>query len=721
MRTRTITDKHDGGIAIPFRIHPRAFKALGADLVTDDFVAIIELVKNAYDAYATLVDVRFVSSTNDPAIEIQDNGSGMTRGVIEEAWCTVATPYRQLNPVARLSGKRARRTSGAKGLGRLAAARLGPKLEMLTRTKSGGSWRVTADWDALTRAESIDQCVARVAPDSSGQLAAPGTILRIHPLRSRWDENAIAALRENLARLLPPFDVSDDFVIRVSQVGLGQVPVEVEPPKFLRHPKYLIKGSVDRAGTISYKYEFKAVKGDGKRSARGTCEWSQVIESAEDPRLRGMSRPKFGPFHFEIRAWDIGQSDTAEISERFELKRATIRADIRAYKGISVYRDGVLVLPKSEGARDWLGLDLRRVGKVGPRLSTPQMVGYVAISAEENPGLEDTSDRERLASTEDVYAFEATIRVIVELLENERAKDRREASKERRVVDLFQQLSARELIAGVEEVINEGRSAAETLPLVEEFEQKLEKAREEIEQRFVYYSRLATVGTIAHMLVHEVRNRTTVLGSSVEALKRRLADADESTKRKLELAEASLKALDALAETFAPLANRQFKRRQRSAVLEEGVLRCLLMLEGELRDRKIKTTPLPNGSTEVAVDPGELDAILLNLLSNAAYWTGHKRDGDRRIAIRSRAVGIGDRVELGVHDNGPGVPLGEAERIFLPGVTNKPGGIGMGLTVASELVSEYGGKLGLAVPGELGGASFLLDLPLRVAKKDGIR
>lgn len=39
---------------LPFRIHPRAFKALGADLVTNDVVAIIELVKNSYDAYSTL-------------------------------------------------------------------------------------------------------------------------------------------------------------------------------------------------------------------------------------------------------------------------------------------------------------------------------------------------------------------------------------------------------------------------------------------------------------------------------------------------------------------------------------------------------------------------------------------------------------------------------------------------------------------------------------------
>ena len=55
----------------------------------------------------------------------------------------------------------------------------------------------------------------------------------------------------------------------------------------------------------------------------------------------------------------------------------------------------VLVLPKSENARDWLGLDLRRVSRVGPRLSTSQIVGYVLITSKHNPKIQDTSDRER--------------------------------------------------------------------------------------------------------------------------------------------------------------------------------------------------------------------------------------------------------------------------------------------------------------------------------------
>jgi C4-dicarboxylate-specific signal transduction histidine kinase len=73
----------------------------------------------------------------------------------------------------------------------------------------------------------------------------------------------------------------------------------------------------------------------------------------------------------------------------------------------------------------------------------------------------------------------------------------------------------------------------------------------------------------------------------------------------------------------------------------------------------------------------------------------------------------GSRVRLWVHDNGPGIQEEDVEKVFWPGVTRKPGGIGMGLTVASELVAEYGGKMFTKYPGAKVGASFAFDIPVQ--------
>src|SRR6185503_19420962 len=97
--------------------------------------------------------------------------------------------------------------------------------------------------------------------------------------------------------------------------------------------------------------------------------WEDVREASEGD-LRSRKSPSCGPFEFEIRAWDISSNDTDDLSERFRIAKASVRKSIRAHKGISVYRDDILVLPKSEDARDWLGLDLRRISRIGTRLST---------------------------------------------------------------------------------------------------------------------------------------------------------------------------------------------------------------------------------------------------------------------------------------------------------------------------------------------------------------
>ena len=86
---------------VPFRIHPRVFAALGADLVTSDVVAVIELVKNSYDAFAGTCWIRFGNTDEGELyLEIEDDGQGMARDVIEEVWAVVATPNKLDNPKA---------------------------------------------------------------------------------------------------------------------------------------------------------------------------------------------------------------------------------------------------------------------------------------------------------------------------------------------------------------------------------------------------------------------------------------------------------------------------------------------------------------------------------------------------------------------------------------------------------------------------------------------
>jgi signal transduction histidine kinase len=699
---------------IPFKIHPRVFAALGSDLVTNDVVAIIELVKNSYDAVASRVDVRFVDpDAGDRFLEVMDDGVGMSRDIIKDAWCVVATPFRQNNPVSS-KAEHERRASGNKGLGRLSAARLGASMEMITQSAGDTCWRVFVDWASLSDEADLGGCSVSCQAIRNGPFKISGTRLRIFGLRAEWNESQLADLKDNLSRLVSPFSKARDFKIYLSspeEAGGPGHPVEIGPPDFLDRPPYAVRGHVTEAGDLRAKYEFNPISGTGHREATVLRKWADIIQAPEVKRKQPPAMYPAGPFDFEIRVWDIGADDTKEIAEHFDVAKGNVRKAIRAHKGISVYRDGILVLPKSEDSRDWLGLDARRISRVGTRLSTNQSVGYVSISAKRNPKIEDTSNREGLVQNDAVRAFQEVLREVVTILEIERDVDRMKPGREVKLEALLDGVSARELVEEVEAIAEENGAASEALYRVREFSSRLDLVREELRKRFVYYSRLATVGTIAEMLVHEIRNRTTAIARFLRAAGISLAAESPELEKMLNAATGAVDSLEKLAETFAPLANRSFRRGRRDSSVEESARRCLTLVQNELDRAKIEVT-CPKGETRVAVDPGELDAVMLNLLQNAIYWIP-RGTGQRRLVIAVRSISKGERVKVSIHDSGSGVPAEERERIFLPGVTRKPGGIGMGLTVASEIVSEYGGHLALVEPAKFSGATFEFDLPVK--------
>lgn len=723
-----LTRKTNGkdNMRVAFRFHPRALGALGRDLVTNDVVAVMELVKNAYDALATRVEVHIqpgVHGGDRPYIEIIDDGQGMNQDTIVNVWCEIATPFRQKRPISK-SIRNSRAVTGEKGLGRLSSARLGRKLRVITRTEGSPVLGFSLDWDDMVKVDDLADAAFDVSrlPDNAFD-GLHGTRVRIDELRSTWDDEKIDDLRENLVRLVSPFSTAKDFALILDVKGLWEKsPLRITAPEFMAEPKYAIKGCVDANGTIWAEYRYRPIGHPVARERSLSEEWVVPVDAGslfEASDLIG-NRPDCGPFQFEIRAWDLTQDDTRDISEHFGENRRRFRSLLSSQKGISVYRDDVLVLPKSEGTRDWLGLDIRRVSRVGGRLSTSQVVGYVQITKENNPGIVDTSDREGIVSSAATATFRDLIRKIVRLLEIERDTDRMKEKDTDPAKDLFASLSLEPLVSRLEVLHEGGGDVSDAIEAVKDYEQKLERDRADIERRFGYYNRLAVIGTIAQMVIHEIRNQTTVIGRGLRKAGE-LADQvqDSVICRALGMAKESVTALEALADRFAPLASRGYRPGRRTSVLEESIDRCLAMQKREINAGQVTVKALSGSRTTVRIDPGEIDAVILNLLSNALYWL-QRHKGERILRFRLAEDLVAGRVTVSVDDSGPGIDPDDRERVFWPGLTRKPEGFGMGLTVASELIDGHGGKMKTMVPGALGGATFEFDLPLaKKAVEDG--
>ena len=700
---------------VQLQIHPRVFSALGSDLVTSDIVAVIELVKNSYDAYATTVHVHFGHDESEGVyLEITDDGCGMSRNILENVWCVIATPYKKENPLIG-DNTRQRRVSGEKGLGRLSAARLGKKLRMLTEADNDICWEVTVDWHSISQGDNLlDSFINCELYDGDEIFEFSGTRIQIFDLNEPWNEHKLDELEDNLSRLMSPFSEVNDFRILFSRSGEEkEQEIEIEAPLFLSKPKYSIRGEADTNGNVSAYYEFNPIKEGKSRNCELEMSWSKIVESIKGKRGFAFDEngAKCGTFNFEIRAWDIAPDDTEEISEQFYIQKSKIRAAIRVRKGISVYRDHILVLPKSDSARDWLGLDFRRISRVGSRLSTNQIIGFVSITANHNPKIQDTSDRERIASTKEAAEFGEILKVVVAMLENERVIDRTQGIVYEPMEDLLSNLNAEELLVTLNELVENKASAKDVVTPVREHDRRLKFTRKSIEKRFFYYSRMATVGTISQMLIHEIRNRTSIIGNFlISVAKIPSLFNGEKFKTRYDRTGRALDGLEKLADTFAPLANARFSKQKRKSVLEDQINDCLELQERSIVSKGIKCSK-PNTRTGVAVDPGELDTILLNLILNAVYWLDEMPLEKRKLNFTVENSTVPGRVTVVVEDTGPGISEADSRMIFNPGVTRKPDGIGMGLTVAAELVHSYGGEMGVGHNGN-SGACFVFDLPL---------
>ncbi len=198
-----------------FRVSSHLKDIIGRDLVTNEFVAIFELVKNSFDAAATRVDIEF--DPEEQSITILDDGTGMTPADIRDKWLFVAYSEKALSAPEdyRDKIKPAGQYAGSKGIGRFACDTLGQRLELYSLARGSKSIvRLDIDWTLFERdsAKEFQHIDVELGTASSfpeiynAKLPAKhGTMLVIKGTRHQWTEDSIRRLRRDLAQLIDPF------------------------------------------------------------------------------------------------------------------------------------------------------------------------------------------------------------------------------------------------------------------------------------------------------------------------------------------------------------------------------------------------------------------------------------------------------------------------------------------------------------------------------------
>jgi signal transduction histidine kinase len=680
-------------------LRPRAriLHTLGNELTSSETVAVIELVKNAYDADATRVLVRFQGplEIGQGRIEVMDNGHGMSLETIQTTWMEPATLFRKRQQRSEQYG---RRVLGEKGIGRFAASRLANHLEVVTRRAGADreiralfDWSQFDDehkyldevevlWEESEPAEicpgGIIQALWRGEKTPEGSALTHGTILRMEGLRAIWGESQLERLHTGLARLVSPFFEQDRLTGHDTFQIYLELPEQfaplsgiIEPPEALKSPHYTITGHIDDTG--HYTLTLRLPAQDHQEYVTGQFS------------LPDRHTPQCGPFSIELRVWD--RDSLSGLAHERGATIADVRRDLDAAAGINIYRDGFRVLPYGEPHNDWLRLDLRRVQNPTMRLSNNQIMGYVLISADKNPQLRDQSNREGLIEGPALDDLRELVKMVLAELEKRRYTIRRQSATSQQAAPaggLFTDVDLTDISALIRKQYPDD---ARLLDLVEERERELEMRVKVVQEVLARYRRLATLGQLIDTVLHDGRAPLAKIGNEAHLGQRdleRTRTGNDNLLSRLSQRFGTINTqtgvLTAIFRKIEPFGGRK-RGRPAQVRLEQVIADAFAVLETEIAAVGAQVG-LPETDTQVTVDQTEIQEVIVNLLQNSLYWLRQVPQEHRKVAVCVRRNSA-DEVEIVFSDSGPGVEASYRDCIFDPYFSTRPQGVGLGLTI----------------------------------------
>lgn len=692
----------------------RLIKTIGEDLISNNIVAIIELVKNSYDANSPIVEVEFkgivekitegkkdkrIILIEGASLTIYDEGDGMDLEIIEKAWMEPATNFKRKIE----NENKKRRFTGEKGIGRFASAKLARKLDIYTKRDDDNEVVVNFDWNDFSDEEKyLEDVKTKWFVREPEKISKKGTILELRELNSIWDENNLRELRIALSRLLSPITPVEDFLIDLKlPEGLDDLSGLIERPETLNKPDYYIKGTVSSEGVPILKYFSKKVNKE-----------TTLVIPDEDFKLRNPIRQSLaGPFDFEFRIWNRDPDSIKLLAQEVESSVKNIRSDLDDLAGISIYRDNFRVIPYGNKNNDWLNLNFRRVNNPTMRLSNNQIVGYVSIGLDTNPELKDQSNREGIVESQSFTDLKEFIILILNEVETRRYIERpRENELDNPNKEgLFDKFSLKTIISYLNEKLPNNK---EVIALVQNKELEIQEGVKKVQDVISRYRRLTTLGQLIDVILHDGGSYLGKIDIQANTILKHIKSPTPNFQNISASAERIINIRADFAQLFKriePFGGRK-RGRPKQIIVEEVIQNQFLLAHRDLEKLNILYT-IPSTKNVVTIDEGELGVIIMNLINNSVHWletVNHQRKIEVILERNNESLSII------FSDNGPGIKEGTEQAIFDPYFSTRPDGVGLGLTIVGELISEYNGEFYLLNNGPLDGATFKITFKYRI-------
>lgn len=673
-----------------FKFSPEILVRLGEELVPNPTDGLLELVKNAYDADAAKCTIKITTKN----VRIEDDGDGMTGHDIVEGWLLIGGSRK----VTTEPTTKGRIPAGNKGLGRLAALRLGTIVTLSSRPRSqpGKEYRIRIDWKQVDQSAYVEQQIFNITASSTTKDS--GTEILLEDLKAPLSTVEIAHLSRSLVLLSDPFKHQAGFYPSVKAEGFKEL-AKLAKENYFDDADYHLKASVDAAGTPTV----------------AVLDWQDRVMFAAKPEDFKKGPPYLTPpATFDLWVFKLAKFNFSAKNSNLE----DVRAWLSVVGGVHLYHGDLRVRPFGEPGHDWLGMNLKRVGSPEERPSTNNSIGQVKVN-DLGQLLTQKTDRSGFVENE---AFRELKRFAVDCLDW--MATRRLATAETRREQKRSSTSASVVAAKkkIETVIRTKvpkKAREEVLTAFKKYESAKQQETIGLKEDLQLYRSVATAGSTSAVFAHESHKPLSQILSVAATIKLRAkALLGDLFGKKLEepidyLAHAA-KSLQLFSQLPLNLLKRE-KRRNEIVDVTSSAKELLGYLKPFFGDAKIDLEFNPHTSpVMVAGSRALVESIMANMALNAfkAFDTPEARLTGRKVQLRVYAENA--QAVIKVLDNGPGIRNISVDEIWLPGRTTFPGGTGFGLTIVRDSVTDLRGTHSAQANGELGGAEFTVTIPLSI-------
>jgi signal transduction histidine kinase len=668
-----------------FSINPRIIAHFGEDLIKNDSIALLELVKNSYDACASKCIVNFHTDNSKPIeISISDDGCGMDLVTIQNIWLVIGTDNKHKNIKPNACG---RYPLGEKGIGRLGVHKLGNQIKLFSKTAKGKEVELNIDWESLSTAKSIDDFTIDVVEnDIPKQFKSneTGTIIIIKKLKANWDKRQLRDVYRNLTSLNSPFsNGNDSFKVEITSnsnlfEGLPKFEDIIENGGLYFGKCFL---SSDRI--VTFRYEFKPWSSLSKIDKGRIITENELLTEdlflKGEKEVEGGKRPKIydinlndyhiGDINFDII---IFETDTA-IFNYVNAEKTSIKGYLKENGGIRVYRDNVRVYDYGEKDNDWLGIDLKRVHRVGGNVSNNIILGSVRLNRAQSIGLREKTNREGFIENETYLAFVDAIDYVLSIFVRLRNEDKEKLTNLYKTHKVIEPVLSD--LNDVIDIVNKKVANENDKKEILTYLYRIDTQYKEVKEVLI---KSANAGLNLSVVIHEIEKQIAALvGCAERGEKAQIIDISQRLEkivrgytamiRKSSIGEEPLSSIVQIA-----LENYEFR------FSDHGISVYTNYKESKLKAFLAETESI---------------SVLTNLLDNAVYWLTYARKDSRKISvyITDQLLGYNSII---VSDNGPGFNI-STDVAIQPFITGKPHNIGMGLGlhIANEMMNAMKGKL----------------------------